>query len=390
MSTSNAYPKPGAKLEDHPISQIFPIMGPEDRAALETSIKEHGQREPIMLLEGKILDGRNRFEACRAIGIEPTFEFYNYRVHGASPTAYVMDRNFTRRHLTTGQKAAIAAEALPFYQAEAAERQRKSGVKHAENLKQHKGDPESQETGHDPAEESQEHKAKGAGGSGQARNTPPPAAKPKTTPPASKPAADKPEAKPAADKPKEKPAATAKAPKAPPAKKTPPAPAPEPPKGRATEIAAASAGVSETAVKTAAKLQSEDPKGFEAVKKGETSLNAAAAKLSAKQKAQQAYDDALTRVGNIAGKSLVEAHKEGVRLKGKKELIAYAALDDAKMIEIRGLIEDGWQVAKALKYKTKTLGRTHSIGDLVTRAAQAGGIFTLELGEWEIMVTRKK
>lgn len=355
-ATQNHYPKPGAKLDDHPVSQIFPMMGPEDRAELEKSIKEHGLREPVILLDGKVLDGRNRFEACRAIHVEPQFEFYDYRKHGASPTAYVMDRNLRRRHLTTGQKAAIAAEALPFYKEEAEARQVKAGKAHTQNL--NKGNDEhDQSTGHNAEDESQERKR----GPGTAKNTP--KAPPKAT------ATPKAGAKPKA------------------APKAPVVPAP---KGEAAELAGAAVGASASSVRAAAKLKAENPKAFADVKAGKTSLNAATAKLSGKQKAEQAYQDAIARVGNIAGKALLEAHKDGTRLKGKKELLAYAALDDAKMIEIRGLVEDGWQVAKALKYKTKTLGRTHSVGDLITRAAQAGGMFTLLIGEWEIDVRKKK
>lgn len=377
-ATQNAYPKPGQLLDDHPISQIFPMMDKEDRAELEKSVKANGLREAIILLDGHILDGRNRWEACRAVGTEPKFEFYNYRVHGQSPAAYVMDRNLRRRHLTVGQKAAIAAESIPFFAEEAKARQKESGKAHAGNLKSGAKDEHDQTTGHNPEDESQEHKRGGGGGHSHG----PRAADPKPAAPAAK-------KNPAPAK--TTPPASATAPTAAPGKKSAPkAPVVPAPTGTAAERAAASTGVSPASVKAAAKLKNEAPGAFADVKAGKVTLNAATAKLSSKQKAQQAYDDAIARIGNVAGKAIVEAHRDGTRLKGKREALAYAALDDAKMIEIRGLIEDGWQVAKALKYKTKSIGRTHSVGDLITRAAQAGGIFSLEIGDWVIEVTRKK
>jgi hypothetical protein len=46
---------------------------------------------------------------------------------GDSPTSFVISKNSKRRHLTQSQKAAIAALALPFFEAEAKKRQREHG-----------------------------------------------------------------------------------------------------------------------------------------------------------------------------------------------------------------------------------------------------------------------
>lgn len=70
------------------------------------SIKGNGQMQPIVLLDGLILDGRNRARACAELGIEPITVGYT----GDDPLGFVIASNLHRRHLTTRQRAAIAAE----------------------------------------------------------------------------------------------------------------------------------------------------------------------------------------------------------------------------------------------------------------------------------------
>jgi hypothetical protein len=97
------------------------MMGDAELWELADDIGKNGLEDDIVLHEGLILDGRNRWVACQRAGVEPRTVVW--QSNGASPTAYAISKNLHRRHLEPGQRAAIAAEALPMYEAEARQRQ---------------------------------------------------------------------------------------------------------------------------------------------------------------------------------------------------------------------------------------------------------------------------
>ena len=79
-------------------------------AELARDIKERGQLEPIILHKGLILDGHNRYRACQKAGVKPQTEEFNPKATKRSTSEFVLSRNLKRRHLSLGQKAAIALE----------------------------------------------------------------------------------------------------------------------------------------------------------------------------------------------------------------------------------------------------------------------------------------
>ena len=93
-------------MEFHPMANIFPMLGVEELGELADDIMLNGLHQPIVLYQGQILDGRNRYQACELAGIEPDCTEYE----GDDPLGYVLSLNLHRRHLTASQRAALAAE----------------------------------------------------------------------------------------------------------------------------------------------------------------------------------------------------------------------------------------------------------------------------------------
>jgi hypothetical protein len=72
------------------------------------SIRAHGQREPITLHEGQVLDGRNRYRACAKLKLEPATR--PWKPNGQTPIQYVVSMNLHRRQLSETEREVIAAE----------------------------------------------------------------------------------------------------------------------------------------------------------------------------------------------------------------------------------------------------------------------------------------
>lgn len=113
------------RIEFHPISDIFPMLPDRDLQELADDIRKNGLITPILLFEGKILDGRNRARACEMAEIDTKFEvFQGSTVEQALD--YVLSANLHRRHLTTMQKYEALEKASDIRE-KAKERQREHG-----------------------------------------------------------------------------------------------------------------------------------------------------------------------------------------------------------------------------------------------------------------------
>ena len=89
---------------------IFPEANEEDFNRLLEDIRNNGfdQSQPVIVYEGAILDGWNRYRACQAIGISPAIKTFD---GDQSAALRLVMRTNKRRNLNKGQWATIAVEA---------------------------------------------------------------------------------------------------------------------------------------------------------------------------------------------------------------------------------------------------------------------------------------
>ena len=107
-------------LPFHPFANLFPLIEGSAFDELVTDVAERGLREPVVMLDGRILDGRNRYRASRAAGligsadgVDPADARHFVRFIPAvdgDPLEFVISKNMHRRHLADGARAIIAAE----------------------------------------------------------------------------------------------------------------------------------------------------------------------------------------------------------------------------------------------------------------------------------------
>ena len=93
-------------LAFHPIAAPWPLMKGQAFDALVANIRENGLLDSVTLFEGMILDGRNRYRACRPAGVTPSFVEYR----GNDPEGFSDSANGARRHLSESQRAMVAAK----------------------------------------------------------------------------------------------------------------------------------------------------------------------------------------------------------------------------------------------------------------------------------------
>lgn len=258
-----------AELPNHPIADIFPMMTEPELSSLTESIQRSGLRDPVVLLDGSVLDGRNRYAACLRINVTPsTREFGSLPSDGTCPARFVSDKNIEHRHLTTSQKVAAAEELVPYYQSE---------------------------TGMTTAE--------------------------------------------------------------------------------ATNVVAAKFGVSPASVHSAKALKKVDGMGFDQVKKGEKTLNAAKKEVKAKLKPEP-VDQSLKDLREATAKQFIKVTGEafshrierGEVLKTEDELATFSTLDKEDQRMITHLLEDGMTCKKAMAFMLKELDGDNRIADLVRQA----------------------
>lgn len=97
-------------LKVHPLADLMPAMPDDEFDALKEDIRAHGLREPLVVFEGMILDGRHRKMVCERLGFAPPVRVFEGTEDDAR--ALVISLNLRRRHLNTEQKRNLIAKLL--------------------------------------------------------------------------------------------------------------------------------------------------------------------------------------------------------------------------------------------------------------------------------------
>jgi DNA repair photolyase len=102
--------KPGEELIDgkrvHELAKLLPPMSDAELAALVEDVKANGLIEPIVLLDGQILDGVHRLRACIQAKMKPKYR--NWDGECGTPFQFVCTKNLSRRNLSRSQRAVVA------------------------------------------------------------------------------------------------------------------------------------------------------------------------------------------------------------------------------------------------------------------------------------------
>ena len=95
------------------LDEIIPPLEPEKFEALKQSIKEKGLYKPIDVMEdGTIIDGHNRYRACRELGIAPAANIIAGIKTIEEALDYSFEINFRRRQLNPFRQAEWAINVL--------------------------------------------------------------------------------------------------------------------------------------------------------------------------------------------------------------------------------------------------------------------------------------
>ncbi len=114
---------------DEEFKRLIPPLSVDERSALESSLIEHGCRDPIVTWDGVIVDGHNRYSICTERGIEyKTLPIiFGDRIDAM---IWIRRNQVSRRNLTDDQRAMNAAE-LAELQAEKSRRERAKNARAA-------------------------------------------------------------------------------------------------------------------------------------------------------------------------------------------------------------------------------------------------------------------
>jgi ParB-like chromosome segregation protein Spo0J len=103
-------------LTPHPSAALMPMMDEESFKMFKANISKEGIKEPMIIYQGLLLDGRNRYRAARELGLKLTAA--NFKTFDGTPAeaeAFVISANLHRRQLNNKQKQEFAQKMIVKY-----------------------------------------------------------------------------------------------------------------------------------------------------------------------------------------------------------------------------------------------------------------------------------
>jgi hypothetical protein len=97
--------------QSHPAAELFPMMPPDQYEAFKEDVQKNGFQQDVVVYQGQILDGRNRYKA--AIELDMLDDLPIAEMDDDTqidPFQWVISRNLHRRHLTESQRAMVASK----------------------------------------------------------------------------------------------------------------------------------------------------------------------------------------------------------------------------------------------------------------------------------------
>ena len=112
---------------DSEFAALIPAPDAEELKWLEESIKKEGCTDPLIVWNGTIIDGHNRYNICTRLGIPFSYREKEDLSDRNAVEAWIIERQLSRRNLTKYQKSKLALKYEPLLKEQAKERQSEAG-----------------------------------------------------------------------------------------------------------------------------------------------------------------------------------------------------------------------------------------------------------------------
>ena len=121
-------------IVEQEFKELIPSLSPDEYSGLEKSLLAEGCRDALVVWNGVILDGHNRYEICKAHGIEFNIIEKDFSDRDAAKI-WIIENQFNRRNLPLYVRGELMLKLKPLIAAKAKENQRggQGGILLSEN-----------------------------------------------------------------------------------------------------------------------------------------------------------------------------------------------------------------------------------------------------------------